>query len=532
MPRGKGPAALLSLSDRRGLESLAGALRRFGYRLIATGGTAAAIRDLGIACEEVGELTGFPPLCDGRVKTLHPKVMAGILADPANPEHAADLDRYEIPPVSVVAANLYPFEQTAARGDATTEDAIEQIDIGGVTLLRAAAKNYANVSVLASPERYDGFVEALERGGTTLEERRRWAAEAFALCERYDFAIARYFEGDADRAQLADRRASALRQLDLRHAAELRYGENPWARASFSFGDGPSGVRMPEQLSGKELSYNNLLDLDSCLRLLARAETPIGFPPEATSTRGVMAAIVKHTVPCGVAARDSAVEALAAALGADPISAFGGIVACSAPLDAASANLLRSRFLEVVAAPDFDAAALDALRSKKHLRVLRFDAELPRRLLASVKVRSALGGLLVEEIDASAEPDAWTLVSERRPTHAQWRDMLFAFGVVRHVKSNAAVVARDETAIGICGGQTNRVAAVELACQRAGDSASGASLATDGFFPFADGLEAAARAGVTAVVAPSGSIRDQEVIGAARNAGLSLVFARRRYFLH
>jgi len=515
VPSARSPAALLSLSDRSGLAPLAGALRRHGYRLIATAGTAAAIREIGIACEEVGELTGYPPLLDGRVKTLHPKVLAGILADLSVPDHIAELERFEIPAISIVAVNLYPFEQTMARADATPAEIVEQIDIGGVTLLRAAAKNSANVSVLSSPDQYEAFADGLERGGPTPQQRRRWAAAAFAACERYDAANAAYFKG-------ADKPARVTR---------LRYGENPWARAEFQHGaDG--GVQLPQQLSGRELSYNNMLDLDSCLRLLARPDPPRDFPHEALSRRAVVAAIVKHTVPCGLAARDSAPDALAEALGADPISAFGGIVACNAPMDVAAARLIAARFLEVSAAPAYSAEALELLGAKKNLRVLQFDPSLPARLMNAPKARSALGGLLVEEPDPKAAPDEWTVVTPQRPSVEQWRDLLFAFGAVRFVKSNAALVARDESAIGVCGGQTNRVSAVELACRRAGPAVRGAVLATDGFFPFADGVEAAGRAGIAAVVAPKGSIRDQEVIDAARKSGIALVFTTRRYFLH
>ena len=288
---------------------------------------------------------------------------------------------------------------------------------------------------------------------------------------------------------------------------------------------------MPKQLSGKGRSYNNLLDVDSCLRLLVPMDRPGGFP-KAAASRAATAAIVKHTVPCGAASRDTTVEALAAALGADPISAYGGIVASSAPIDEAAATLLKSRFLEVVAAPDFDDAALAMLSAKKHLRILRFDPALPGQLMRAPKVRSALGGILVEEQNPSAEPDEWTVVTARQPSDAQWRDLLFAFGLVRQVKSNAAVVVKDEVAVGVCGGQTNRVSAVQLAAERAGEAARDAALATDGFFPFADGIEAAANAGIGAVVAPKGSIRDEDVIAAARKAGIALVFTSRRYFLH
>ncbi|HXW76014.1 MAG TPA: bifunctional phosphoribosylaminoimidazolecarboxamide formyltransferase/IMP cyclohydrolase [Candidatus Eremiobacteraceae bacterium] len=518
--------ALLSLSDREGLDRLAPALRSRGYRLFATSGTAAAIRALGIECEDVADLTGFPPLCDGRVKTLHPKIFAGILAERANPQHVADLEKFDVPAFSVVAVTLYPFETVVARAGTTIDDAVENIDIGGVALIRAAAKNFADVSVLTDPAQYADLIGALERGGPTLDERHEWARVAFARCETYDAAIADYLEHpDAIDRELPDR----LR-LTLPLAMRLRYGENPWARAAFYLGGGTAP--FPRQLAGKMLSYNNLLDVDSCLRLLSPVDEPLGFPEAGRSERSVHAAIVKHTVPCGYAARTTALEALERALGADPISAYGGIVACDAPIDESAAALLGKRFLEVVAAPAFDAGALERLAAKKNLRVLQFDASLPARLLAQPKVRSALGGLLMEFPDEAAPHDAWRLVAGPQPAAAQWRDLLFAFGAVRQVKSNAAVVVKDEVTLGVCGGQTNRVAAVELACRRAGKAVRGAALATDGYFPFTDGVEAAAAAGITAVVAPSGSIRDPEVVAAAERLGLSLVFAARRYFLH
>ncbi len=518
-----GPAALLSVSDRTGIESLASALQQYGYALYGTSGTAAHLRAAGLPCEDVEALTGFPPLCDGRVKTLHPKIFAGILADRTRAQHLADLAQYDIPPFAVVAVNLYPFEEAVRRPGASEAEIVEQIDIGGVTLLRAAAKNYAHVAVLSDPQQYAGYTTALARGGSSLEERRVWATAAFARCERYDAAIAAHFAGAAD-LDLPD----TLR-MQLTRAARLRYGENPQTRAAFYLG--PNAMRLPKQLSGKTLSYNNLLDLDSCLRLLAPIEAPLGFPAGVVR-HAVAAAIVKHTVPCGLAARANVHDAVVAALGADPISAFGGIVACGAEVDEATADVLASRFLEVVAAPSFSPAALERLQKKKNLRLLEFDASLPTALLEAGKVRSALGGILVEHPDPSAPPDAWTVMTEIAPTREQWRDLLFGFGAVRQVKSNAAVVISDEVTLGVCGGQTNRVAAVELACERAGDGVRGAVLATDGFFPFADGLEAAIRAGISAVIAPSGSVRDAEVIEAARNADIALVFAARRYFLH
>jgi phosphoribosylaminoimidazolecarboxamide formyltransferase / IMP cyclohydrolase len=517
------PVALVSLTDRTGLPELAHALIKAGYRIVASTGTAAAIRSLPLPCEDVEAITGFAELLGGRVKTLHPAVFGGILARPGRGDDTAELERYGISAVAVVAVNLYRFAQTATRPDVTEAQAIEQIDVGGVALLRAAAKNYEHVSVLAEPGLYPEFIAALERGGPSKEERRRLAARAFALVAEYDDAIASYFaRGDAK--ELPD-----VLSLNLPLRSRLRYGENPWARAAFYHGEEKA---FPQALSGKTLSYNNMLDVDSCLRLIAPIAEPAGFPADARAKNPVVAAIVKHTVPCGLAGANSSKQALEAALGADPISAFGGIVAVNARLDLASAELLKPRFLEVVAAPDFDQAALELLRAKKNLRLLRFDPELPAQLRAGTTVRSALGGVLAEQPDPAAPPDEWKVVTPKKPSPQTWRDLLFAFGAVRQVKSNAAVVVRDQVTLGVCGGQTNRVAAVELACRRAGAGVNGAVLATDGFFPFADGVEAAIAAGIDAVVAPSGSIRDAEVIEAATRGGIALVFTSRRYFLH
>lgn len=517
------PVALLSVTDTTGLQDLAHALESAGYRIVATSGTAKAIRDAGVRCEEIETLTGFPELLGGRVKTLHPKVFGGILARD-DERDAADLARHGIARVGVVAVNLYRFEDAVTDASAPEQKVLEQIDVGGVSLLRAAAKNFDRVSVLAYPRLYREFIAALGRGGSTRDERRSWAAQAFRLVARYDAAIATYFSRETQGADLPE-----VLEFELPVQSRLRYGENPWAKAAFYHGD---AAGLPKQLGGKTLSYNNLLDVDSCLRLIAPIEEPIGFPKDARPSGNVSAAIVKHTVPCGLAAADSAATALTAALGADPISAYGGIVAVNAPIDVACAQILKPRFLEVVAAPAFDDAALRVLATKKNLRLLTFAPSVPAKLRAGMTVRSALGGVLAERPDALASPDEWRVMTERKPDAACWRDLLFAFGAVRQIKSNAAVVARSQVTLGICGGQTNRVAAVELACRRSGEGLRGSVLATDGYFPFADGIEAAIAFGIAAVVAPSGSIRDAEVVEAARRANVVLVFASRRYFLH
>ncbi len=512
-------AALFSVYDRTGVVELARRLEARGMPIFATGGTRAHLIEHGIDARDVGELTGFPSLFDGRVKTLHPRIFGAILADRENPAHLAEARKHGVPTISTVVVNLYPFEATVAREGATLEEAVEQIDIGGVALIRAAAKNFEYVTVLVDPDQYD----AIGNGGASSDEterlktRRRLATRAFERTAEYDSSIARYLE-----AGLLARELPGSLALTLPLATPLRYGENPQSRAAFYLS---RTEHLPEQLGGKDLSYNNLLDLDATLRLLVRevAGAAVGV---------VRAAVVKHTVPCGVAERTSALAAVDAALAADPVSAYGGIIALDGNVDLATAEALAEFFLEIVAAPTFDDDALARLRRKKNLRIIRYDPRLPDRLARELRVRSALGGVLAEDDDPAATPERWQVVSQREPSDGEWRDVRFAWDVVRHVKSNGVVVVRDGITRGICAGQTNRVSAVRIAGERAADFGRGAACASDGFFPFADGLEAAAEAGCTAVIAPSGSIRDSEVVAAADRLGIALVFSSHRYFLH
>ncbi|MBD5604239.1 MAG: bifunctional phosphoribosylaminoimidazolecarboxamide formyltransferase/IMP cyclohydrolase [Candidatus Eremiobacteraeota bacterium] len=508
-------AALFSVYDRTGVVELAQAVAAAGMPIYATGGTRAHLREHGIDALDVGELTGFPSLIDGRVKTLHPRVFGAILSDRENPAHRAEALAHGVPAISLVVVNLYPFEATVARDGATLEEAIEQIDIGGVALLRAAAKNFDHVCVLSDPSQYASYRE--NAGAVDRAQRRRFATRAFERTAEYDSSIARYLEAGLLASELPGSLA-----LTIPLSSPLRYGENPQSRAAFYLA---RADRLPEQLGGKALSYNNMLDLDATLRLLVREV------PEAQ--RGVVrSAIVKHTVPCGVAERASAFDSVSATLAADPVSAYGGIIALDGAVDLATADALAEFFLEIVAAPAFDDDALARLRRKKNLRIIRYDRKLPERLAAELRVRSALGGVLAEDDDPEAEPEVWRVVSARQPTAGEWRDVRFAWDIVRHVKSNGIVVARDAITRGICAGQTNRVSAVQIACERAGDAAVGAACASDGFFPFADGLEAAVEAGCSAVIAPQGSIRDAEVTAAADRLGIALVFSSHRYFLH
>jgi phosphoribosylaminoimidazolecarboxamide formyltransferase/IMP cyclohydrolase len=448
----------------------------------------------GVAAHGIEEITGFPALFGGRVKTLHPALLGGILFDRSDAAQVLEAKERGIVPFSVVAVTLYPPPE---------------IDIGGVALLRAAAKNSQHVTVLSDPAQYSEFIASLPSGGPAREIRRRLAVEAFRLTSAYDSRNAETLDGNASRQTL---------ELNLPLRSALRYGENPQELGAFY----AAGDLVPEQLHGKTLSYNNLLDLDATLRVLSRS----------TNENGVRAVVVKHTIPCGVAQRSSVSAAVQESLDADRISAYGGIAAVDAKLDGQAARLLSSVFLEIVAAPDYEVAALEILRRKKDVRVMRFPKALPGLLLSQRTYRSALGGVLVEEPNPAAAPERMRVVSHRQPTDAQWRDVLFAWDVVRHVKSNGIVIAKDEVTRGICAGQTNRVSAVEIAGRRAGALARGAACASDGFFPFADGLEAAIAAGCDAVIAPGGSIRDAEVIAAADRAGIALVFSTHRHFLH
>ena len=524
MPDTTKPAALFSLSDKTGADRVAKALAARGTVIYATGGTKTFLESHGIKALDVEEMTGFPALFDGRVKTLHPKVFGAILYDRNNPEHVLQADKYAIAPLTTIVVNLYPFEATVAKEGTTLEEAIEQIDIGGVSLLRAAAKNFAHVSILTHPDQYDGFLQALDAGDIPLDTRRRFAISAFERTSEYDVAITHYLASEGQFLP-ADLPGALTLTMPLRQ--RLRYGTNPQERAAFYL-DRPD--RLPEQLHGKALSYNNLLDLDATLRLLSRA--PMGAEFGSEHERFVRAAVVKHTVPCGVAQRSTVEKAAGDALDADAVSAFGGIVATDAPVDLATAQALSKFFLEIVAAPDFDADALEVLRKKKNLRIMRFAEGLPDQLAQELRVRSSLGGILAEDNDPNATPETWTVVSKRQPSAQEWHDLAFAWDVVRHVKSNGIVIANGGTTRGICAGQTNRVSAVKIAAHRAGDLAKGAACASDGFFPFSDGLEAAVEGGCSAIIAPGGSVRDEEVIAAADRLGVTLVFSSYRYFLH
>ncbi|MCP9890818.1 bifunctional phosphoribosylaminoimidazolecarboxamide formyltransferase/IMP cyclohydrolase [Cyanobium sp. Aljojuca 7D2] len=514
------PTALLSVSNKEGLEPLAKGLLEAGYALISSGGTAAALQAAGLPVTKVAEHTGAPEILGGRVKTLHPRIHGGILAKRAEPGHQADLAAQGIAPIDVVAVNLYPFRETVADPAVAFDTAIENIDIGGPAMVRAAAKNHADVAVLTSPSQYGSFLEALRAGALTPALRRRLALEAFEHTASYDGAISAWLAARLE--GMAAEGAAPLR-LELPARQSLRYGENPHQQATWH-SEPAAGWGAAEQLQGKELSYNNLIDLDAALATVRE----FGYGPGAEPA----AVVVKHTNPCGVATGRGGADALTRALDADRLSAFGGIVALNRPVDLGAAEQLGSLFLECVVAPGFDAAARERLASRTNLRLLELAPEAiaraPRRQL-----RSLLGGVLVQALDDQpVEESAWQVVSERQPTSTELNDLRFAWKLVRHVRSNAITVARDGQSLGIGAGQMNRVGSARLALEAAGDKARGAVLASDGFFPFDDTVRLAAGHGIKAVIQPGGSVRDADSIAACNALGLAMVVTGQRHFLH
>jgi len=517
--------ALVSVSDKTGLVDLGRALAARGVEILSTGGSAKALAEAGIAVKEVGAHTGFPEIMDGRVKTLHPTVHGGILGRRDLAEHLGAMEKHGIAPIDLVVVNLYPFAATVAKG-APFDDCIENIDIGGPAMIRSAAKNHEFVAVAVEPAQYAELLAELDAndGGTTLALRRRFAAAAYAHTGAYDLAISRWFAG-----QLGQDFPERL-NLSFTRAQSLRYGENPHQSAAF-YRDGSArpGVATARQIQGKELSYNNLNDTDAAFEAVAEFEAPA-------------CVIVKHANPCGVALGAGLHDAYLKALACDPVSAFGGIVAVNRPLDGATAAEIARIFVEVIVAPDADDAACTVLAAKKNLRLLLTGA-LPDPLAPGLSLKTVSGGVLVQSRDAGriARTDL-KVVTKRAPTQAELDDMLFAFRVAKHVKSNAIVYVKGGATVGIGAGQMSRVdssriaaAKAEDAAKAAGETASrckGSVVASDAFFPFADGLLAAAAAGATAVIQPGGSMRDSEVIAAADEAGLAMVFTGMRHFRH
>ncbi len=519
--------ALISLSDKTGLDALAAGLAKAGVELVSTGGTAARLRELGHAVRDIADLTGFPEMMDGRVKTLHPKVHGGLLAVRDNPEHRAAMDAHGIGAIDLVVVNLYPFEETVAKG-ANRDTVIENIDIGGPSMVRSAAKNHAFVAVVTDPADYPELLDQLAAGGTALDFRRRLAAKAYALTAAYDVAISSWFARVDQRQAFPERRSMSSRLI-----MPLRYGENPHQQAALYASAGPAahGVAQAVQVQGKELSYNNLNDANAALELAAEFRDG---PPTVV--------IVKHANPCGVASGDSLFDAWTQALACDSVSAFGGVVAVNRPLDAATAEAICTIFTEVVVAPAADDAARAMFGKKKNLRLL-LTGDLPDPARSGQTVTVIAGGILVQDRDDGMLTDAMLkVVTKRAPTRSELADCRFAWTVAKHVKSNAIVYARDGVTAGIGAGQMNRRDSARIAAAKAVEAAAtngwaeprtvGSAVASDAFFPFADGLLVAVEAGATAVIQPGGSIRDEEVIAAADAAGLAMVFTGMRHFRH
>src|SRR5437763_11543310 len=519
--------ALLSVSDKRGIVELARELVALGWEIVSTGGTAETLRQAGVPVIPIDAVTGFPEMMEGRVKTLHPKVHGGLLARRRHPGDRAALQQYGITPIDLVAVNLYPFRETIAKPNVGFEQAIEQIDIGGPSMLRSAAKNHEDVIVVVDPDDYPTVIAALKAGLTpgaspggagSLELRRQLAAKVFAHTAAYDATIHNYLVKDQpgwpERITLA-----------LERRQELRYGENPHQAAALYAADEP-GIRDLEQLHGKELSFNNLLDVDAALAAVA---------PWSGSDR-VVCAIIKHTTPCGIALGRGPAEAYERALATDRTSAFGSVIAFNSIVDRAAAAALRDLFVEVVVAPAFADDALSVLREKKNLRVVRLPGSDAGG--GGWDYKRIRGGFLVQERSRpaqAADEAGWKVVTRRAPTDAEWRDLPFAWAAVGVVKSNAILLARDQAAVGIGAGQMSRVDASFLAIHKArqqGHDPAGAVLASDAFFPFADGVEEAARAGVSAIIQPGGSVKDGEVVAAADQAGVEMVFTGIRQFRH
>ncbi len=520
--------ALISVSDKTGIVELAAELTRHGIALVSTGGTAKTLREAGLVVEDVADLTGFPEMMDGRVKTLHPRVHGGLLADRDLPDHLAAMAAHDILPIDLAIINLYPFAATVAKG-AARDEIIENIDIGGPAMVRSAAKNHAHVTIVTDPGDYVALMAAIEAdaGATSLQMRRRLAASAFAHTAAYDAAVASWF-AFADQGE----QFPGILPLALKRADTLRYGENPHQQAALYVAQtGASGVAAARQVQGKELSYNNLNDADGALELIAEFRDS---PPTC--------AIIKHANPCGVATGSSLAAAYQAAFECDPVSAFGGIIALNQRLDAVTAAAIAGIFTEVVIAPDADDAALAIFAERKNLRLL-LTRTLPDPRRPGLVLRQIGGGILVQSRDnGSIGRSDCRVVTKRPPTEAEWADMLFAWTVARHVKSNAIVYASGGSTAGIGAGQMSRLDSTRIAALKAEDAARaagwpqprtiGSAVASDAFFPFADGLIAAAEAGATAIIQPGGSIRDADVIAAADERGLAMVFTGQRHFRH
>jgi phosphoribosylaminoimidazolecarboxamide formyltransferase/IMP cyclohydrolase len=521
--------ALLSVTDKTGLVQFAQGLASFGVELISTGGTARALRESGLTVRDISDLTGFPEMLDGRVKTLHPKVHGGLLYIRGNPEHEASIAAHGIQPIDMVVVNLYAFEKTAAQPNVAFGHLIENIDIGGPSMVRSAAKNFEDVAIVTRASDYPSILEEMKRtegGALSRETRWRFAKQAFATTAAYDSAIADALERIAE-APLPPQPAAidtnafpATLRINFPLAQPLRYGENPHQRAAL-YADGSGlGVASAKQLQGKELSFNNLVDLDACWELAQELK------PTASDKPAV--AIIKHTNPCGAATGATVLEAYRKALECDPVSAFGGVIGINQPVDAEAAEEIAKLFVEAIAAPSFTPEARERFAVKRNLRLVEIQAA-PSKPVA----KQVSGGMLLQDADTAAVTESeLKVVTWRPPTAAELRSLIFAWRVCKHVKSNAIVYARDGQTIGIGAGQMSRVDAAKFGAMKAVLPLQGTVAASDAYFPFADGLEAAVQAGATAVIQPGGSVRDEEVIAAADKLGIAMVFTGIRHFRH
>jgi phosphoribosylaminoimidazolecarboxamide formyltransferase/IMP cyclohydrolase len=509
--------AILSVFDKAGLVPFAKGLEKLGFELFSTGGTLKEISQAGVAVKSVSQITGFPEILDGRVKTLHPVIHGGILARRDLAAHREEMSRHNIQGIDLVAVNLYPFLQTVAKPGVSLEDALENIDIGGPTMLRAAAKNFPHVLVVCDPADYDPVLAELGKGSVSLEMRRKMAYKAFQHVALYDTAIAQYLR--AGQAGFPEEMTIALtKRLDL------RYGENPHQQAAFYKEVAPGAVSGSDltsavQLSGPELSFNNILDMDSALAVASDFEPPT-------------VAIIKHNNPCGLASHLDLTEAYRRALAGDPVAAFGGIMAVNRTIDLALAQEIDKTHYDGIIAPEFAPPALDLLKRKSGLRLLA-TGRLSLGRAGELDLRRVKGGLLVQTFDAvTEERSSFRIMSKRQPTPQEWSDLLFAWRAVKHIKSNAIVLVKDQALLGMGAGQPSRVVSVELALKRAESRAKGSVVGSDAFFPFADGVELAARAGASAVIEPGGSVRDKEAIETADRYGMAMVFTGVRHFKH
>lgn len=512
--------AVISVSDKTGVVEFAKELEALGFEVVSTGGTAKAIREAGVEVTGVSDITGFPECLDGRVKTLHPKIHAGILAMRSNPEHMKQIEELGVTPIDIVAINLYPFKQTILKDGVTLEDAIENIDIGGPTMIRAAAKNWQDVAVVVDPKDYEKVIAELKANGSVSRETKfSLAGKVFEHTAQYDTLIADYLRKQRGDSPFADNLS-----LTFEKVQEMRYGENPHQKAAFykEIGKADNVLPAAKQLHGKELSYNNIGDANGALDVIKE----FGFEKPC-------AVAVKHANPCGVATGADIHEAYMRAYESDPVSIFGGIVALNREVDEETANEMAKIFLEIIIAPSFSDKAFEILSKKKNIRLLELPNLAKPNAKGTLDMKKVVGGLLVQELDTELlNEDDIKCVTKRKPTEKELSDLHFVWKVVKHTKSNGIALAKDNQTVGVGPGQTNRITALELAIKYGGDKVKGSVMGSDAFFPFSDCVEAAQKAGITAIIQPGGSIRDEDSIKAADEAGIAMLFTGMRHFKH